>query len=92
MTETEPTGTSRKGADPRAPHWFDFNKLNELPNDWTFTVLEWDDDPDADDVKDRGEAEVIRGKHRVLVTTWLQPKEPTFSTSSRLTTLFSAER
>lgn len=76
-SERSPTGTSRKGADPRAPHWFDFNKLNELPNDWTFSVLEWNDDPDTDGVSDRGEGEAVRGEHRFVIETWLQPKERT---------------
>ena len=74
MSGTERT---RGGEDPRAPHWFDFNKINDLPNEWMFDVLEWDDDPDADDVDDRGEAEVIRGPHRFVITTWLQPRART---------------
>lgn len=69
-----PTGTSRKGADPRAPHWFDFNKLNQLPNEWAFRVLDWDDDPDTDGVVDRGEGEAVRGEHRFVINTWLQPR------------------
>lgn len=65
------------GMDPRAPHWFDFNRINELPNAWTFEVLEWNDDPDQDGVDDRGEAEVVKGDHRFVITTWLQPRERT---------------
>jgi len=69
--------SERDGDHPRAAHWLPFNKINDLPNDWTFEVLNWDDDPDADDVVDRGEAEVVRGDHRFVVTTWLQPRERT---------------
>lgn len=65
------------GRDPRAPHWYDFSRVDELPNDWSFEVLEWDDDPDEDGVVDQGEAEVVRGEHRFVVTTWLQPRERT---------------
>jgi hypothetical protein len=67
----------RDPTDPRAPHWFDFAKVNELPNDWTFEVLEWDDDPETEQVDDRGEAEVVRDDHRFVITTWLQPRERT---------------
>lgn len=69
--------SERDGDDPRAPHWFDFNRINDRPNDWTFEVLDWDDDPDAEGVVDRGEAEVVRDDHRFVVTTWLQPRERT---------------
>lgn len=69
--------TTRDGDHPRAPHWFDFNRINDLPNDWTFDVLKWEDDPDAEGVDDRGEAEVVRGPHRFIITTWLQPRERT---------------
>jgi hypothetical protein len=65
------------GLNPRAPHWYDFNEVNNLPNDWTFEVLEWDDDPDAENVVDRGEAEVTRGSHRFVITTWLVPRSNT---------------
>ena len=68
---------TRDKSDPRAPHWFDFNKLNERPNDWTFTVIDWDDDPDTDGVADHGEGEVVRGEHRFVIETWLQPKART---------------
>ncbi|MFP8891853.1 hypothetical protein ACLI4U_19085 (plasmid) [Natrialbaceae archaeon A-CW2] len=71
------TSGTRGGNDPRAPHWFDFNRINDLPNDWAFEVLEWDDDPEAEGVVDRGEAEVVRDDHRFVVTTWLQPRERT---------------
>ncbi|WP_207891212.1 hypothetical protein [Natrarchaeobius oligotrophus] len=71
------TDRTKEGVNPHAPHWFDFNRLNETPSDWTFEVLEWDDDPDADGVVDRGEAEVVRGDHRFTVTTWLQPRART---------------
>ncbi|MFC6766035.1 hypothetical protein [Natrinema soli] len=79
MNGESPSGTDRTrgGRDPRAPHWFDFNQINELPNDWGFKVLEWDDDPDTDGVDNRGEAEVVRGDHRFVITTWLQPRECT---------------
>lgn len=63
--------------DPRAPHWQDFSKVDDLPNDWSFEVLEWDDDPDEDELVDRGEAEVVRGDHRFVVTTWLVPRTNT---------------
>ncbi|APX98599.1 hypothetical protein [Natronorubrum daqingense] len=76
MSENSETQT-RDGSHPRAPHWFDFNRLNETPNAWTFEVLEWDDDPDADGVDDRGEAEVVRDDHRFVITTWLQPRDRT---------------
>lgn len=71
--------SERAPSDPQAPHWFDFNKLNDLPNDWSFEVLEWDDDPDGEDVDvvDRGEAEVTRGDHRFVITTWLVPRTNT---------------
>ncbi len=62
---------------PRAPHWFEFNRLNDLPNDWTFEVTEWDDDPDVEGVVDRGEAEVVRDDHRFVVNTWLEPRPRT---------------
>ncbi|MCU4743449.1 hypothetical protein [Natronoglomus mannanivorans] len=71
------TKRAREGADPRAPHWFDFNRINDLPNGWAFDILEWDDDPDADGVVDRGEAEVVRDDHRFIITTWLQPRART---------------
>jgi len=67
----------RRGADPRAPHWYQFNRVNDLPNAWTFEVLEWDDDPDEEGIADRGEAEVVRDDHRFLVATWLVPRERT---------------
>ena len=71
------TDRSRDGKDPRAPHWFDFNKINKFPNAWTVEGLEWNDDPDADGVDDRNEGEVVRDEHRFVVTTWLQPRERT---------------
>lgn len=67
----------RDGDDPRAAHWLPFNKINDLPNEWSFEVLEWDDDPDAEGTVDRGEAEVVRGEHRFVVTTWLQARDRT---------------
>ncbi len=69
--------SERPGDDPRAPHWFDFRKVNDEPNDWTFEVVEWNDEPDAEGVVDRGEAEVVRGDHRFVVSTWLQERERT---------------
>jgi len=71
-------GDETRGVDPRSPHWFDFNRVNETPSEWSFEVpREWDGDPDADGIDDRGEAEVVRGDHRFVVTTWLQPRERT---------------
>ncbi|MBX0325757.1 hypothetical protein EGH21_22325 [Halomicroarcula sp. F13] len=64
------------GADPRAPHWFDFNKVNDLPNEWRFEVLEWDDDPDGKAV-DRGGAEITDGEHRLVIVTWLVERDRT---------------
>lgn len=69
--------TEQSGANPRAPHWFDFNRINETPSEWSFEVCEWDDNPDTDGIDDRGEAEVVRGDHHFLVTTWLQPRART---------------
>lgn len=78
MTDARAGESSRKGADPRAPHWFAFNRINERPNDWTFTVLDWDNDPGTEGVKDEGEAEVRAGPdHRFVITTWLQPRDRT---------------
>ncbi|QCC57139.1 hypothetical protein NP511_22130 (plasmid) [Natrinema thermotolerans] len=69
--------TKPDALDPRAPHWSDFSRINETPSEWTFKVLEWDGDPDADGVADRGEAEVVHGDHRFVVTTWLQSRDRT---------------
>lgn len=74
---TSGTGPTRDGEHPRAPHWFEFNRINDLPNEWTFEVIDWDEDPDAYGVVDRGEAEVVRGSHRFVITTWLEPRERT---------------
>lgn len=72
-----PEADAAAGLNPRAPHWYDFSQINEYPNDWRFEVLEWDDDPDAENVVDRGEAEVTRDSHRFGITTWLVPRANT---------------
>ncbi|ELY77143.1 hypothetical protein [Natrinema gari] len=76
---SDTTGSESKpdALGPRAPHWFDFNRVSETASEWAFEILEWDNNPDADDIDDRGEAEVVRGDHRFVVTTWLQPRERT---------------
>ncbi|WP_058997806.1 hypothetical protein [Haloarcula sp. CBA1127] len=66
----------RDGSDPRAPHWFGFNRVNDLPNPWSFEVLDWNDDPDGEAV-DRGLGVTTDGEHRLLITTWLVERERT---------------
>jgi len=66
----------RDGSDPRAPHWFGFNRVNELPNRWSFEVQDWDDDPDGEAV-DRGLGVTTDGDHRLLITTWLVERKRT---------------
>ena len=76
-SQNRETKDKNNGAYPRAPHWFEFNRINDLPNDWTFRVIKWNDNPEDDDIVDRGEAEVVRGNHRFVITTFLHPKERT---------------
>ena len=78
QSDNNTTEQTEDGRNPRASHWFDFNRINDTPSEWTFDVIKWDDNPDAEGVVDCGEAEVIRDGHRFIVTTWLQPRKNTY--------------